>query len=560
MRVRLPLLVVTALALVALAASLAWFDPGAGLRDGGVPAAGSGDGRGDGTGSQPVAGPEAPAVPPPPATEPDGDDRAADGPEPFARPELEARLQALLAAPPLTPSNARLAVAIRDEEGRVVLDHHADEPLLPASTMKLVTAASAMLTFGLDHRFTTVVGATAPVTRNGTVVGDLVLVGSGDPVLASPLYARWIYPARPRTPLEELADDVVAAGVERILGGVVGDGTSFSGPTVAAGWPDHYLWELDARHISGLTVDGGLGYAVDETVDPPQVTIRVAEQPAQLAAEVFARLLRDRGVTIEQGATAAAVSRQVVEPVAAVSGPALRDVLTHMVRRSDNQVADTLLQATALTRAGTGSWSMGALAARASLAGIDVRAPGVVIADGSGLSRDDRLTAAYLADLDATLGASELADDWWGLMAVAGQEGTLRRRLRGTLADGRFLGKTGTLGDVKAVAGVVLGPDERRYHLAVIANDARGADRTAVTVLMDELVLALAEDLHGCVRRPTAEATPGATPEATPGATSGATAGTGVLLDDYRLECPAGPVVAEGDGGARDTLAVEPAA
>lgn len=514
MRSRPLLAVLAALALLAVVVSMLRLE---GAPDGGaggelaVPAPVPTVEREDAAAPAPVAEP-----PPPP-------------PVPASRPALQARLEALLRSPHLPLLEAQLGVAVRDEEGRTVIEHHADRPLLPASTMKLVTAAAALATFGPEHRFRTVAGVTQPVTRNGTVVGDLVLVGAGDPVLATPAYQRWVYPTRPRTPLEELADAVVDAGVRRITGGVVGDGSAFTGTTLASGWPEHYLADLDARHISGLTVDAGLATRIVEHTDPPEVTVRPVEEPAALAAAALARLLRDRGISIERGARAvdAVETTPVVETVGAVSSPPLHDILVHMVRRSDNQVADTLLRTTAVARAGTGSWSMGALAARASLASLDVDAPGVVIADGSGLSRNDRLSAALLADLDLAMGRSLMAEQWWGLMAVAGREGTLRGRLRGTLAEGRLLGKTGTLADVQALAGVVLGDDGRRYHFAVIANHVGGVDRTVVTVLMDELVLALAEDLAGCRRRPVAAPPEASEPPSPP------------HVPAYELDCPA---------------------
>ncbi|MBW3618962.1 MAG: D-alanyl-D-alanine carboxypeptidase/D-alanyl-D-alanine-endopeptidase [Actinobacteria bacterium] len=466
-----------------------------------------------------------PAGPPPTASP----EPAPEPPVPVSRPALQTRLWELLTSPSFAMTGATVGVAVRDEHGRAVVDVASDEPLLPASTMKLVTAASSLLTFGSGHRFETIAGVTQPVTVNGAVVGDLVLVGSGDPVLGTPLYEQWIYPARPRTELEDLADAVVASGVRRITGGVVGDGTAFVAGSVARGWPEHYLWELDARHISGLTVDGGLGYGVDEFADPPQVTIELTEEPARLAAAALARMLVERGITIERGSRATSEASDIVEVVGRVESPPLADILQHMVERSDNQVADTLFQTAGVARAGTGSWTMGELAARAALAGVGVSAPGLVFADGSGLSRDDRLTAAFLADLDAAMGSSPHAAVWQESLAAVGQEGTLRNRLRGTIAEGRFLGKTGTLDDVKAVAGVVLGPDARRYHLAVIANDASGADRTRVAVLMDELVLALVEDLDGCTRRPLELPSPTPAP----------TAPAPVQVPPYRLDCPA---------------------
>jgi hypothetical protein len=82
---------------------------------------------------------------------------------------------------------------------------------------------------------------------------------------------------------------------------------------------------------------------------------------------------------------------------------------------------------------------------------------------------------------------------------VSGESGTLRRRLGGTVAAGRVLGKTGSLRDVRSLSGAVTGPQGRRYHFAVIGNGLTAEEDAAVRVLQDELVLALTEDLYECV-------------------------------------------------------------
>lgn len=480
-----------------------------------------------------VSDTEVPTGPPPPP------------PPPETRPALIERLEALVTGPDLAVASANLEVAVRDEYGRPLLDHNSTGPVLPASTQKLVTAASALLTFGPDHTFATTASAKEPVTDTGTVVGDLVLVGSGDPVLGTPLYSRYVYPARPRTPLENLADSIVAAGVTRITGGVVGDGTAFSGPQNPTGWKERYFWDFDARTITGLTVDAGLRYTIDGIDGDAKVKLELAPDPAAEAAAALYTLLVERGVTIEGGVRSAAETVPVTTFVAEVRSAPLADLLKFMMQRSDNHMADTIFRAAGLASAATSSWATGDETAREALALIGVELPQGVLADGSGLSRDDRLSAAYLADLDAAMGRSELREVWWSLMSIAGREGTLRKRLRGTIGEGRFLGKTGTLDDVMAVAGVVQGTEGRRYHLAVIANDARGNDRTVVRTLMDQLALVLAEDLDGCTRvaLPPPPPPPPVDPAAPPPDAAAAPPGpppppTPPYVTPYRLECP----------------------
>lgn len=481
---------------------------------------------------------------PEPAPEPEPE-RASPSPAlapeppavPASRAALQERLSTVLADPLLAVSEGSVSVDIRDGYGRPVHEQMADAPRLPASTMKLVTAAAALRTFGPDHRFETSARTAVPVTGNGTVVGDLVLVGAGDPVLGTPIYGELIYPSRPRTRLEDLADEIVAAGVERITGSVVGDGTAFEGDGLARGWPDRYLSSFDARYISALTVDSGIAYDVRAT-EARDLIATIEPDPAALAARALWRLLVDRGVTIESGAESAALPTEAAVTVATVESAPLVDILTHMVRRSDNQVADTLFLTTGWRRTGIGTWNAGAVAARAVMGELGLDGRGTVLADGSGLSRDDRLTARLLAELDQAMARTEDADTWWRLMAVSGREGTLRRRLRGTIADGRFLGKTGTLDDTKSVVGTVFGPDERRYHLAVIANDVVGRDQRIVGVLMDELVLALEEDLFGCARGPVPAPPAPSDTTADPTASASPSPLEAPYVAPYELRCP----------------------
>src|SRR5690606_32870367 len=113
-------------------------------------------------------------------------------------------------------AGAQWAMSVRGADGQVIFDRAGDQLLLPASTLKSLTAALALTTFGPDHRFTTRAVLDGVMTDKGTVAGDLVLEGGGDPTLGSPAFDTW-YPARPRTHLEDLADQVVAAGVRRVF-------------------------------------------------------------------------------------------------------------------------------------------------------------------------------------------------------------------------------------------------------------------------------------------------------------------------------------------------------
>ncbi len=438
----------------------------------------------------------------------------------------------------LGADDATLGVLVTDDHGRTIAAHRADAPLLPASTMKVVTAAAILTTLGPDGRLRTRVDATAPIDEDGVLRGDLLLVGGGDPALATDEYTRWVYPARPATPLASLADDLVAAGLRRVDGEVVGLTPGFTGPARAEGWPDRYFSSFDARYASGLTVDGGLRTiltypepepdadapdgdadadgpdpaqgsgaadeqdpAPDEDPEdrgPPTVTVDHVQDPAAHAVAELVRLLEERAVEVLGASRSGEITAPTVGRLATVHSPPMDELLRFTVERSDNHLADGMFQTIGRVRTGEGSWARGDRALRQMLDRFQIDHDGAVFADGSGLSRDDRLSPRLLVDLDRTMTDGPVAETWVSLMAVMGETGTLRQRLRGTVAEGRFRGKTGTLRDVTALSGAVIGDDGTRYHLAVLANDADGPGRWVARQLMDELALQLSAAVEGC--------------------------------------------------------------
>jgi serine-type D-Ala-D-Ala carboxypeptidase/endopeptidase (penicillin-binding protein 4) len=447
---------------------------------------------------------------------------------PPSRARIEAEAASLLAGLLERRDGEQVSVLVVDQHGREVVAHDPDVPVLPASTLKIVTAAAALVTFGPEARFTTRIETTAPIDGDGVVRGDLVLIGTGDPVLATPEYGRWIYPARPRTPFEDLAAQVAAAGITEVAGDVVGVVERFEGPLIASGWPDRYFNDFDARFADGLSVDAGVRTIVtypeveDEEGDeddqdtsgtpvredgeegedaeptgPPIVRIEHTRSPAEHAVNELIRLLGEHDIEVTgQGRVGAPVAASVGR-LATVTSPPLEEILRFAVQRSDNQITDAVFRAVGRQRTGVGSFASGERALKQVLERLGIATEGTVFADGSGLSRDDRATARLLVELDRVMHASRHAPTWTSLMAVMGESGTLQSRLANTVAAGRFVGKTGTLRDVTALTGAVVGEDGRRYHLAVIAN-ADGQARWLSRTFVDEVIVLLSADVRGC--------------------------------------------------------------
>ncbi|HVF15094.1 MAG TPA: D-alanyl-D-alanine carboxypeptidase, partial [Acidimicrobiales bacterium] len=129
----------------------------------------------------------------------------------------------------LGPARDHTCLAVRDPAGRTLYSHQADLSLIPASALKLVTGAVALAKIGGSTRFTTEVRGGPGPNGNGTV-GDLWLVGGGDPLLSTVEFAvdgGYMGQARLATPMESLADRVVAAGVRTVQGRILGDDSRY---------------------------------------------------------------------------------------------------------------------------------------------------------------------------------------------------------------------------------------------------------------------------------------------------------------------------------------------
>ena len=351
---------------------------------------------------------------------------------------LETRLAKALAVPHVDPARtAALAIDLRT--GSVVFERNATLSLVPASNQKLPVAYAALALLGPGYRFhTEVVGSGGLV---GDVWhGDLWLRGFGDPTLE---------PAD----LDGLAAEVASWGIRRVDGAVVADESWFDARRTAPGWrPSFYIYE--SPPLSALAVDRGWYRG------------RTSTSPALAAGSLLRRSLEAAGVTV-RGRTRAGVLTTSGLPLARDVSEPLADVVRFMGRESDNYTAELLVKQLGATYTGVGSTAAGTRVIRDALGDAGVPLGGVRLADGSGLSGLDRLTAAaVVALLEAGLADAELRDPFLQSLAVAGVSGTLEDRMDKRPARGRVIAKTGTTRTASALSGFV----RDRYVFAVLQN------------------------------------------------------------------------------------------
>ncbi len=371
-------------------------------------------------------------------------------------PELAASLARALAAPDIDPRRTA-ALAVDLQTGDVAFRSNSGRALLPASAEKLAVSFAALQLLGPGFRFRTeVVGS--GVLDGPVWDGNLVLVGFGDPTLGP-------------GDVEALAHDVAAWGIRRVAGRVFGDESHFDARRGAPGWKPSYVG-FESRPLSALSVS--------------EVELRGADSSAAAAARALTAALERRGVTVAGPAGAGRASPDAFPLALDLSEP-LVAIVRHMNRESDNFAAEMVLKELGASVVRRGSTAAGSRAVRASLAEAGVPMAGVRIADGSGLSALDRLTAdALVAILQAGAADPSIRDAFVTSLSVAGVSGTLEKRLVRRPTRGRVIAKTGTTNAASSLAGFV----RRRYVFAIIQNgspvpywSARVSQDRFVTVL-----------------------------------------------------------------------------
>lgn len=339
-----------------------------------------------------------------------------------------------------------------DWEGERLVAVDANEPLVPASAMKVITAAAALDVLGSDFTYETAVHGTIDAT--GTAA-SLWLVGGGDPLLITDEYpATEKYPTFNGTRLEDLADRLVAAGLKSVSGSVAGVDTRYDGERFVSSWPSSFN-AVEAGPLGALMVDDG---RVPGQAAKP-------DDPAVAGAQVLTDLLVRRGVTVLGPATRDVLPAGVAKISAIESAPLVR-LLQAMLVNSDNNASELILKEVGLKARGIGSTAAGAEVV-AEILGRWGIADGVTVADGSGLSRDNRVPCSVFASL-----LERAAEALPGLFPVAGESGTLRQIFDGESVEGRLVGKTGTLSGVKTLVGYVPVEGAGSVRFTLVMNSA----------------------------------------------------------------------------------------
>jgi D-alanyl-D-alanine carboxypeptidase/D-alanyl-D-alanine-endopeptidase (penicillin-binding protein 4) len=408
---------------------------------------------------------------------------------------VAARIVPLLGDPALGPDPG--SAVLDADTGEVLFGGRPQQPLIPASSLKVITALAVLDSQGPQQQLAT------SVVRNPD--GTLVLLGGGDPsLLTVPAEDPAAYP-NPAT-LADLAEQTAAAlaaeGVAEV--DLRHDSTLFTGPALLPDWDPDFVPLGIISPVSALTVDPESAQIDQGALDA---------DPAAAAAGWFAARLAGAGIAV--ASVAAGRADPQAEPLASVASPPLSALVDRMLDISDNDYAEALLRLAAIGRGLPGDFASGVAAATATLADLDIPVPGLVLRDGSGLSRENRIAPITLAaalqvaadplpevadgrsgDAAGEDGAAAADVLTWAPpgLAVGGLTGSLAGRYDDdeTVAGaGRVRAKTGTLTGVTSLTGVVSTQQGRPVVFTVLGNGT--GDTVAAREALDRVAAALAE-------------------------------------------------------------------
>jgi len=372
-----------------------------------------------------------------------------------------------------------------------IASHDAETPLLPASNEKLLTSTGALLTLGPAYRFTTRLAvpdtANLTVLAGGTLTAPVTLVGSGDPLFATSVYAHKYLGSNADT-LNALAArlgraDGTRPAIRKVTGALRVNGSVFDARTLPPAWSPDDIGSIEPLSGAASNEDFA-GDAQDATVS----------NPIQATAQRLRAALRGAHIATTGPAGFGPVPDAPVT-LAEVTSPALSTILRIMNVPSDDFIAEELIKAIGAQTVTPGTSAAGLARELTQLRELGIMQVGDRIVDGSGLARSDRETTTTLALL--LLAAQR--NPSWGDSLIASLpspgQGTLKTRLAGLTK--RVHAKTGTLNDVSALSGIVHAVDGKTYTFSIICNGLSASQITAAHNFQDAIVRRLAHGVAG---------------------------------------------------------------
>jgi serine-type D-Ala-D-Ala carboxypeptidase/endopeptidase (penicillin-binding protein 4) len=420
--------------------------------------------------------------------------------------------------------NAHWGILIVDPgRGETLYTRNADKLFMPASNQKILTGSVALARLGPEYRWTTTLLARGPIDK-GVLDGDLVVRGDGDPSISTSMRGDAL------APLRDLADSLRARGITRIRGRVAAAPSPFTDAPLGYGWAWDDLDEPYGAGVDALYFNEGFtqiivragarpGDAVRATTRPastypplrvrattvaPSATpadsalrrpgltagydsshtgVRVAgtiavgdtavlelalrDHPAAFVA-ALREALRSRGITVDE---AQRDSTAPLDSLVALRSPPLREVMRAFEKPSQNQIGELLFKTLALRATGVGRADSAQRVVETQLVAWGAEPDGFAVRDGSGLSRHDYVSPRTLVTALGAMRRSPEFRVFYDALPIAGVDGTIDKRMRGTPAQGNVHAKTGYIDKARSLSGYVTTPDGRMLIFSMLCNN-----------------------------------------------------------------------------------------
>ena len=461
--------------------------------------------------------------------------------------QLQRDLTATTQSPGVAHGVWGIAVHSIDRDERL-FSMNPDTLLVPASTAKLVTVATAAEAVGWDYRFATTMSASGPVVDitasaeadAGVLKSDLLITGSGDPTTGG----------RGGEELSAWVEGIKAMGIRRIDGRIIGDddaleeprpslawawddlgyptgatfgalnlaenrltvtiapGATIGAPAVVSTAPAAVRRPLMSRVVTVAATESGLIWP-EQRPGEPYLTIAgtipigsganrltvSAGNPTLWFASVLRASLIAAGIPVlgeeyDIDDLAEPIDRSTFSAIATHRSPPLGDIVRPLLKESINVYAEAVMRLNVASGVfPTNDAALDGL--RRRLASWNIAPEGYQLVDGSGLSRRDVVTASTLVAVLRRMHDASGSSPWMRALPVAGVDGSLQSRMRGTAAEGNVRAKTGTMSNVRSLAGYVTTRDGERIAFAVLLNNFEGTG-AAATNAVDAMAIRLA--------------------------------------------------------------------
>lgn len=423
-------------------------------------------------------------------------------------------------------ANAHWGVMVQSlNTGEIVYARNEKKMFMPASNLKLFTASAALKELGPEFQYVTRLVTNGSIVGN-TLYGDLIVIGSGDPSISGRFND-----GRPTETFEQWADSLKQRGITEIVGNVIGDDNCFDDDNYGAGWASGYETDYYAAQISGLSFnDNCIDFRIVPSFDgkgpcsiswiPTTAYVNVVNQTKQTVSKdtsaeinffrargtntvyvrgsipagknehkesvsvenptlytvsVLKEVLETKGIRIDGHPLDCDELKDTIRYDRAIQLASYTSVPTSAIigvinKSSQNLYAENVFRTLGFEKFGLGSAGNGRAVSFPLFALWGVDTSMMRMADGSGLSRKNLVTPTDVVSVLAGMYNDDGFESYYETFPIAGIDGSLKNRMKGTKAEGNIRAKTGMIDFVRTLSGYVTSRDGEMFAFSMMVN------------------------------------------------------------------------------------------